>query len=143
RSTAAAAARRRCSGRSSGLLRRMPHSARPASSRSPAPRRTPGTDISFLGRLPEQTLFLLAKFRRQRLAEVLGLEHLPDLDLRVGWHRVGTALDPLDRLLLRFHLPQPEAGDELLRFGERSVDYRAFAAGEANPGTLAARLQPF
>src|SRR5438105_12788518 len=60
--------------------------------------------------LGAQALFLLAQLGRELGAEVLGLEHLADLDLGLGArHRVGAALDPLDRLLLRLHLPEPEA----------------------------------
>ena len=43
-------------------------------------------------------------------------------------HRVGAALDPLDRLVHRLHLPQPEAGDQLLRLGERPVDHGPLVA---------------
>ena len=70
---------------------------------------------------------------RELGAEVLGLEHLADLDLRVLQHRVGAALDPLDRLVLRAHLPQPEAGDQLLGLGERAVDHGALVAREHAP----------
>ena len=37
-------------------------------------------------------------------------------------HRVGAALDPFDRFFLRLHLPEPEAGDQFLGFGEGPVD---------------------
>src|ERR1043166_7672072 len=46
------------------------------------------------------------------LAEVLGLEDRADLErgLLAG-HGIGAAPDPLDRLLHRLDLPQPEPGD--------------------------------
>src|SRR5690606_34853554 len=71
------------------------------------------------GRLLAQTRLVLADLGRGRLAEVLDLEHLPDLDLAIV---EGDALDPLDRLLLRLDLDQPEPGDQLLRLGEGPVD---------------------
>ena len=40
----------------------------------------------------------------QAVAEVLGLEDLADLDLRLAVHRVRAALDPLDGLVHRLHL---------------------------------------
>src|SRR5690348_1601078 len=66
-------------------------------------------------------LLALAHLRRQDLAEVLVLEDLPDLDDRIALHRVRAALDPLDGLLQRADLPQPEAGDQLLGLRERAV----------------------
>jgi hypothetical protein len=69
------------------------------------------SDLSLLD-LCAQAFFLLAQFRRELRAKILAFEERPNLDFRLGaGHRVGTALDPLDRLLLRLHLPQPEAGD--------------------------------
>src|SRR5438045_1735249 len=60
------------------------------------------------GQLRAQALFSLAHFVGHDLAEVLGLEHLPDLDLRFAMHRIGAPLHPFDRLFFRTHLPQPE-----------------------------------
>src|SRR5215218_2813865 len=85
----------------------------------------PGPDDSrsrLLAELRPQPLLLLLELGRERLAEVGRLEHLADLDLRLGTRRVRTALDPLDRLLLRLHVPDPEAGDQLLGLRERPVD---------------------
>src|SRR4051794_23924061 len=68
--------------------------------------------------LGAQPLLLLAQLGRERLAEVLGLEHLAELDRRaLTLTRTGPghALHPLDRLFLRLHLDDPEAGDQLLR----------------------------
>src|SRR2546422_4202221 len=48
--------------------------------------------------------------------EVRRLVHLTDLDLglHILAHGGGTALDPLDRLFLRLHLDEPEAGNQFL-----------------------------
>src|SRR3954471_4721532 len=100
--------------------------------------------LAQFGCLGAYALLLLAQLGRELGAEVLGLEHLADLDLGLGaGHRVGAALDPLDRLFLRLHLPEPEAGDQLLRLGERAVGDNAPLAREAHARALAARLQAF
>src|SRR5258707_119338 len=77
-------------------------------------------------------VFLLAQLGRDLRAEVVGLEHLPDLDLRFALgERIGAALDPFDRLFLRLDLKDPEAGDQLFCLRERSVDDGSLGAGEA------------
>src|SRR5262245_3071105 len=63
--------------------------------------------------LRAQPFFLLTEFRRELGAEVLRSEDLPNFDLGLSLHRVGAALDPLNRLFLGLHLPQPKAGDQL------------------------------
>jgi hypothetical protein len=68
-----------------------------------------------------QAFFLRPQLRRELGAEVFRFEDLADLDLRFGSRRVGATLDPIDRLLLRLALPDPEAGDQLLRLGKRTV----------------------
>src|SRR5262249_29200644 len=83
-----------------------------------------------------------AHLGRERIAEVLGLEDLADLDLAFFVMRIRTALHPLDRLVPRLHLPDPEARDELFRFGERSVDDRPLAAGKSHPRAFRPRVQP-
>src|SRR5438309_4928517 len=75
------------------------------------------------GYLRAQALLLLPQLGRELGAEVLRLEHLADLDLGILPHRIGAALDPFDRLLLRLYLPDPDAGDQLLGLGEGPVDY--------------------
>src|SRR3712207_260100 len=89
-----------------------------------------------------QALLGLAQLRRQVLAEVVGLEDLPDLDLGVALHRVRAALDPLDGLLHRADLPQPEARDQLLGLRERAVHDAPVGAAEAHPRTLGAGVEP-
>src|SRR3954468_10681687 len=61
-----------------------------------------------LGLLAQPRL-ALPELGRELLAEVLGLDHGPDLHLAVRAVRVGDAPYPLDRLVERLHLPQPVA----------------------------------
>jgi hypothetical protein len=76
---------------------------------------------------------------REGVGEVLGVENLPELDFAVAQRR---ALDPLDGLVHRGDLPDREAGDQLLRLGERAVDHRGAAVDiECDPLALAARLE--
>src|SRR6185312_1888132 len=76
---------------------------------SSAGRTTPRSTL--LGYLGAQPLLLLPQLGRELGAEIRRLEDLPDLDFRVrAGVGVRAALDPLDRLFLRLHLPQPEAG---------------------------------
>src|SRR5437879_155864 len=95
------------------------------------------------GDLRAQALLLLPQLGRELGAEVLRLEHLADLDLRILPHRIGAALDPFDRLFLRLHLPDPEAGDQLLGLGEGPVDDGALGSREPDARALRARVQPF
>src|SRR5687768_16591403 len=95
------------------------------------------------GDLLGHALFPLPDLGCVVLAEIGGLEYRADLDLRLLAGRVRAPLHPLDGLVERLHLEEPEAGDDLLRFGERPVDDRALGAREADAGSLRARLQPF
>src|SRR5688500_1372764 len=98
--------------------------------------------LPFAGDLRGQPLLALPDFGGVSLPEVRRLEHLADLDLRLLARRVRTALHPFDRLVERLHLEEPEAGDELFRFGERAVDDGSIRAREPDARTLRARLQP-
>src|SRR5712664_4416860 len=69
------------------------------------------TGLALFLRRGAEALFLFAQFGRQRLAEILRIEDLPDFDLGAAVER--RALHPFDRLVARLHLDQPEAGDEL------------------------------
>src|SRR5215475_13414777 len=73
--------------------------------------------------------------------EILRLEHLANLDLRFSRHGIGAALDPINRLLQRLALPEPEARDQLLRFGERAVSYRARRAGKPDAHAFGTRVK--
>src|SRR5436309_272868 len=94
--------------------------------------------------LRAQALLLFPELGRELGPEVFRLEHLANLDLGLAFEREGirAALDPFDRLCLRLHPPQPEAGDQLLRPGERPVDYGALVARELDPRALGTRLEP-
>src|SRR2546426_3305673 len=69
--------------------------------------------------LRAQALVSLPYLGRERGTEVVRFEDLPNLDLEAVLE--GRALEPCDRLFLGLHLPQPEAGDQLLRFREGPV----------------------
>src|SRR5215216_2623661 len=86
-----------------------------------------------------QALFLPAQFGGQRLAKILRGKHLADFDLgaAVEWR----ALHPVDRLIQRFGLDQPETADEVAGVIERAATDRAFSAGIFQPGALRCRVQ--
>jgi len=69
-------------------------------------------------------------------AEILGLEDLADLDFSPIAE--GSALEPLDGLFPGLHLPDPEAGNQLLRLGERSIDDGPLLSRKPDTGTLRA-----
>src|SRR5262249_59396163 len=74
------------------------------------------------GRLRSKTLLLGSQLRREFRSEVLHLEERPNLDLRLlSGKGIRAALDPIDRLVDRLHLPQPVSGDELLGLGARPL----------------------
>jgi hypothetical protein len=81
-----------------------------------------------------ELFFLLNFFVVESRCEVFGLEDLADL--YVGLAFVGAALDPLDGLFERLDLPEPEAGDEFLAFGEGAVGDDAVLAGEVDAGAF-------
>src|SRR5512134_665299 len=93
--------------------------------------------------LRELLLELARLLDRRTVAEVLELEELAQLDLRVVSLalRIGRALRPLDRLLARAHLDQPVARDQLLRFRERAVEDDALGARVPDARALARRMQ--
>src|SRR5438034_9237653 len=62
------------------------------------------------------------------------LVHLADFDFSAIAER--RALDPLDRFVFRLHLPDPEARDQIFRFGERPIGHRMLAARELDARTL-------
>src|SRR5258708_23028504 len=57
---------------------------------------------------------LFAQFGRQFRAKVGGLEQRANLDFGFAGMRIRATLQPLDRLIHRLDLPEPEAGDEFL-----------------------------
>src|SRR5712692_4567098 len=92
--------------------------------------------------LRAQVLLLFPELGRELGPEVFRLEHLANLDLRLAREGIRAALEPFNRLCLRLHLPQPEAGDQLLRLGERPVDHGALDSREPDPRALRAWLEP-
>src|SRR3954453_11790389 len=68
----------------------------------------------------------------------LSVEHLADLALAVAGD-LQEAPGQLDRVLLRVRLQQREAGDQLLRLGERAVRYAQLAAREPHARAQRAR----
>src|SRR6266550_772636 len=91
-----------------------------------------------LSHLLAQPLLLFPQLGSELGAEILRLEDLPDLHLGI---LEGSTLEPFDCLILRFHLPDPEPGDEFLRLGKRSVDHRPLSLGELDPRALRAGLE--
>src|SRR4030095_409588 len=74
-------------------------------------------------------------------AEVLGLEDRTDFNFCLLVVRVRATLQPLDRLVPRLDLPQPQTGDELLRLREGAVDDRALRTGESHTLAPGRRVQ--
>src|SRR5215469_12134522 len=83
-----------------------------------------------------EVFFLLNFFVVEGGCEVLGLQDLADLYVGFAFVGVGASLDPLDRLFERLNLPEPEAGDEFLAFGEGAVNDGAVLAGEVDAGAF-------
>src|SRR5438874_8881565 len=101
----------------------------PAPSLAPSVRGRPLPDFSLL--LPE--------LWREILAKVLRLEYLANLYFTLLEWR---ALEPLDRFIHGLHLPQPEAGDELLGLRERPIDHGSLLRSlESYARSFRARLQ--
>src|SRR5665647_3669247 len=81
-------------------------------------------------------LLLLAQLGRERLAELLGVEDLTDLDLGFAAHR--RALHPVDHLLERVRLDHPVAGDQLIRLRKGSTADHRRVRRESDAGTVGA-----
>src|SRR4029077_17794799 len=89
------------------------------------------------GHLLADALFILSHLDSVLGTKVVILEHLANLDLRFPREEwIRSALDPLDRLVQRFYLEQPEASDQLLRLGERPIDHGPFASRESHANSL-------
>ena len=79
-----------------------------------------------------EVFFLLNFLVVEGGCEVFGLEDLANLYVGFAFVGVGASLDPLNRLFERLNLPEPEAGDEFLAFGEGAVGDGAVLAGEVD-----------
>src|SRR5262249_7491020 len=76
-------------------------------------------------------------------AKIFRLEQLANFDFCFcSRGRVGTALHQIDGLLLRLHLPDPEASPEFLGLTKRPVSHTAFAPCTLNAHALASRGEP-
>src|SRR5512143_2626806 len=94
--------------------------------------------------LRPNALLLRPELRSEFRAEIVRLEHLPDLELRLAAREgIRGAFDPFDRLFSRFRLDQPEAGDQLLGLGAWSVDHRPLRSREPDARSLRARVEAF
>src|SRR5215467_7232734 len=83
-----------------------------------------------------EVFFLLNFFVVEGRCEVFWLQDLADLYVGFAFVGVGASLDPLDGLFERLNLPEPEAGDEFLAFGEGAVNDGAVLAGEVDAGAF-------
>src|SRR5437773_2494586 len=99
--------------------------------------------LAELLRLGAQALVLLPELGSRHTAEVGRLEHGADFDFALCLMGIGAALEPLHRLVHRLDLPQPEAGDKLLRLGEGPIDHGPLTAGKADAFALRAWVKPF
>src|SRR5215467_2394932 len=85
---------------------------------------------------------LFLKLGSELGAEVRRLEQRANLDLSFLSRWIRTTSYPLDRLFQRSYLPEPESRDQLLCFGEWSVDDRGLLPGEPDARAFGARLKP-
>ncbi len=92
--------------------------------------------ILLSGYLRAHALLLFPQLGREVGAEIFCLEQLANFNLGLAREWIRAALDPFDRLVLRLHLPQSEAGDQVLRFGERSLNNGALVSGELDPSAI-------
>src|SRR5579864_7786952 len=82
----------------------------------------------------------LPQLRSEVLAKVSRLKDRTDLHLSAAIER--SPLQPIDRLVHRPHLPNPETGDQLFGFRERSIDDHPLITRELHPLPLRTGLQP-
>jgi hypothetical protein len=87
--------------------------------------------------------FLLNIFVGEGVCKVFWLEDLADLDLGFACVGVGGALDPLDGLFEGLDLPEHEAGDEFLGFGEGTVGDGVVLAGEVDASAFGRGVEAF
>src|SRR6266571_1563243 len=124
--------------------------ARPAISRADSILQTASTARrgSVISRLVLRQLLLElpSLLHRRAVAELDQLVDLANFDLGLPPEAVAgverNPLRPLHGLCQGLGLDDPVPGHQLLGLGERSVDHGPLSAGEPDPGTFAARLQP-
>src|SRR5262245_60057378 len=104
----------------------------------------PGTrdSAAALLQLGAQAGLALADLGRGVVAEVVHLVERSQLqDAPLAGHGIRAAPRPRQRLPHRFPAPDPEAGDQLLGFGERSVHHLAVAARQDDALSVRAGLE--
>src|SRR3982074_2293141 len=108
-------------------------------------RLSPYFPVLFFGgliwQLSSELYFVLDLLFGQDGCEVFHLKDLADFDFGVAGAAVGATLDPLDGLFKGLDLPEPEAGDELLGFGEGAVDDGTRLAGEFDACAFGAGME--
>src|SRR3972149_8176167 len=110
-----------------------------AAGRAPAGTSRSAPRLRLRGRLRDLLPELNVLFDGLAWAEILELKDLANLDLAL---LEGDALGPGECFVPRLRLGPPEAGDELLRLGEGTVDDGALRSREPDARALRARLEP-
>src|SRR5688572_30030687 len=118
--------------KTASIARWVSFAAIPALSEKPSGKARRGAGSAALHFLAE-LLVVLDDLGRHRVAEILDLVERTDLDLARPHHRVGAALHPLGRLVHVLDFPQPIAGDQLARLGERAIDHGPAGTVECDP----------
>jgi hypothetical protein len=88
-----------------------------------------------------QAYLLLAQFGRECFAEIFRRKDLPDFDLgtAIEWR----ALHPIDCLIQRLRLDQPESRHQIAGQAERTAAHAARLAGISNACAFRTRVQAF
>src|SRR5688572_23951647 len=88
-----------------------------------------------------KALFLRTKFRRERGAKIIRFKYLAKFNLGITGHGIGAALDPFDRFFLGLHLPEPEAGHQLVGLAEGPINHGTRGPGETNAHALGTGME--
>src|ERR1700730_19256241 len=91
--------------------------------------------------VPEAFLGGLRSLFHFGLSEVFRLEDLADFDIRRAGHRVRAALDPFNRLIDRFYVPDPIPGNQVLRIREWPHGDGAILSGKCDARALRTCLE--
>src|SRR5437016_5544479 len=83
-----------------------------------------------------KTPFLRTKLRRERRAKVVRFKNLAKFNLGFAGHGIGAALEPFDGFFLGLHLPEPEAGHQLLGLAEGPINHCTLAPRETDAHAL-------
>src|SRR5258708_21886497 len=102
-------------------------------------RAMPRNRVLLLPGLRAKARFLLTQFGRQRLAKIFRIEDLPDFNFGAAVER--RTFHPVDRLIQRFHLYKPKAGDKIAGHGEWTMAHAGLFSGIFDPGAFRRRMQ--